>query len=445
MISYRSKQMLIGGGLLVLVGLAVAWWFSAMEQKWQLQRRPLLAAARNPMLAASRWLELNQHPITLQRTLNDALRRPQRGVLLLGDSSGTLGEEQARQLLDWVRAGNTLIMRPVQADDYEAEDDEAADGQDQAPAAASAAAASAAAASAAAASTGDASAATASGVTAQASASVAVVAPAPEVQAADPVSRHFGIGLLARPAAPAQQCPRPEEPAAVILPGQNYPLQLESGWLRLHASGSGPRPLYRDGSGAALQVFAEGAGRVVLLSAAPFSNDTLGHYDHAELLLALTRLQQPRAPVVLVENLDVPRWYVLLWQRFAPAILTLAAGLLLLLWAAVRRFGPLLPEAASERRALIEHIDASARWLWKLPAGRTQLLQAARAPVLALLERRLPALARLPDARVRLLAEECGLSESQVRLALQDPPASLPGEFTRQIQLLQGLRTHYER
>ena len=460
--SYRLKQILLAAGLLLLLGLACAWWFAAMERQWQIQRRSAPQTSGNPLLAATRWLESHHHEVTLQATLSDALRRPPRGVLLLGDSDGELGEEQAAALLRWVRAGNMLIMRPAQDEEYAQEEAAEADtgAVTAAPvasgvAASASTAASVAAASAAAAAGAETSAAAssaqASAVATSSPAAAAASSPvaAPAATRFDPISRHFGISLVSPPPRPAEKG-RPckcedEPPVQVTLPGQPYPLLLDTAWKQLHATGKGPRPRYRDHGGTTLQVFAEGAGHVVLLAGTPFTNHTLGQQDHAELLLALTRLQAPRAPVVLVLNLDVPRWYQVLWQRFPAAILTLALALLLLLWAAVRRFGPLLPEAAGERRALIEHIDASGRWLWKLDGGREQLLQAARIPVLALLERRLPGLARLPDARLRQVAEACGLSAAQVRYALQDPPARLPGEFTRQLQLLQGLRKHYER
>jgi hypothetical protein len=127
-------------------------------------------------------------------------------------------------------------------------------------------------------------------------------------------------------------------------------------------------------------------------------------------------------------------------------MLALAALLVAWLWGASRRFGPMLPAPVLARRALIEHIDASGRWLWKLEAGRERLLEAVRQRTLAVLQRRQPALMRLErDERHARLAEQCKLSITRVRSALEGGAASDPIEFARQISTLQQLRAHHER
>ena len=72
-------------------------------------------------------------------------------------------------------------------------------------------------------------------------------------------------------------------------------------------------------------------------------------------------------------------------------------GLLIILWTwrHARRFGAILPEPNLERRSLLEHIDASARWAWTTAMGRQNLLDAARAACKESLRRRAPELLRL--------------------------------------------------
>ena len=106
----------------------------------------------------------------------------------------------------------------------------------------------------------------------------------------------------------------------------------------------------------------------------------------------------------------------------------------------------MLPEAGQERRALMEHVDASGRWLWKLPQGRTVLLLAARYATTQVLQRRVPGLQQMqPGEQVHILAQACQLAAASVASALHHPAATLPPDFTRQIQTLQQLRKHYER
>ena len=214
--------------------------------------------------------------------------------------------------------------------------------------------------------------------------------------------------------------------------------------------GKGPAPLWGDTYGLAVQVYAEGRGKVAMVASDPldsyFDNDALGDFDHGELLVLLAGLQGPKAPVLLVQQNNTIGWGAWLWQHCRPVVLGLAALLLLWTWNATRRFGPLLPEAATARRALIEHIEASGRWLWRLPQGRALLLEAVRQRTEKQLLRRLPELHALGgDERARRLARLVRLPEAQVRDALHGPAAARAADFTRQISTLQQLRAHHER
>jgi len=162
--------------------------------------------------------------------------------------------------------------------------------------------------------------------------------------------------------------------------------------------------------------------------------------------LGLTDFDDRARRVTIVKHLDSPAWYSVLWAMFPQSLLAFAVALILLGWAAVRRFGPLLPEPNLLRRSMLEHVEASSRWLWKSDKGREILLDAARATTMKILMRRIPQLhGKSEQEKVVLLAEQTGLLQSDIDVALHNIAASRPQEFTRQIQTLQRLRKHYER
>jgi hypothetical protein len=251
---------------------------------------------------------------------------------------------------------------------------------------------------------------------------------------------------------PATSCPAPiaecdaQDFTHLVAPGTTHALELETGTYALVTMPGAPAPLWHDIENTSVRVYGEGKGRVVMLATDYFGNHALQAKDHAELLLALTALRGAGSHVTIVKYLDMQPWWQLLWDRFYMLMLGAALLLALALWAAVRRFGPLLPAPAAARRSLMEHIDASGAWLWKADGGRQVLLDAARAETLALVRRRAPALMRLPEAELpAALAAACRLSSANVHDALYGAAASAPQQFTRQIRTLQTLRNHHER
>jgi hypothetical protein len=433
--SGRIQALLAAAGVVLLVGCAMLWQSLMVEvpawKPWQSE-----AARNNPMLAASLLLQ-RQHKVTSEPVLSQyLLEHLPAGTLLLAPGA-TPDPAQAEQLLAWVRRGNTLIMTPM---------------------------------------------------------------PVGAGKGSDPIGRRFGLGLSYRVhqdsscralpkthATPAVKRPKPppaapkvdsededdEEvaPAAaddeedeqdadsdglqhlvcVPVPGLPYRLEVRRLYTALQVNGKPPAPpVWRDDFELSVNVFNEGKGKVALMAGSPqdnyFSNKRLGELDHAELLLHLTGLAGERTPVIMVQQLRSQRWPSYLWQHYQPLLLGAAVTLALWLWGATRRFGALLPEPEQERRSLLEHIDASGRWLWQLPGGRARLLQAVRQRTLTLLLRRIPELHPLDDGeRARRLARRCHLDESQVRRALYEPVATRAVDFTNQISILQQLRAHYER
>ncbi|HEV7816990.1 MAG TPA: DUF4350 domain-containing protein [Janthinobacterium sp.] len=412
---------LLAGLLCLLLAAGAAWaWLTFMERRLEAVPFVSPAARANDMLAAQRLLERYGHPVRLDATLGETLSRAlPDGTLILADLNGQMSARQAEQLLAWVRRGNVLLTIPRWSPEGKRDRPEAAQ-------------------------------------------------PLPQAQL-DPIGARTGVALSFRSkirddcdadADAAAAAPGAAPGAAdgknlhylacLTLPGAAAPLALETRMSVLQdtvqAGGRAVAPLWSDREGVAVRAYAEGAGRIVLMSANFFENGVLRQQDHAELLLKLAALAPAARQVLIVQRLDALRWYRALWLAWGLPLSGLGIFLLLLFWRAVRRFGPLLPEPAQARRALLQHIEASGNWLWRAPGGRELLLAATRRWTAALLQRRMPEWPLLaPEEQLRRLLRLTPFSADELRSALQAPAAAQAPVFTRQIQILQQLRQVHER
>lgn len=242
--------------------------------------------------------------------------------------------------------------------------------------------------------------------------------------------------------------------------GLEYDLRMRPGWDQLQErvsldatldAGRAPRrgsvkSMLSEGAEDVLRIYPHGQGHIVVMAVNPFINSELGYYDHAEIMMALLELNPRGKSLSLIKNLDYLPWYKAAWDHGWPMLSALACTLALLLWLGLRRFGPLLPEPESERRALIEHVDASARWLWHLSGGPEILLSSARQHVLHLLRRRHPDWNVISaQTQVERLADLHQLNQEKLHQALHGNASANPHQFTEQVKTLQILRKHYER
>lgn len=165
-----------------------------------------------------------------------------------------------------------------------------------------------------------------------------------------------------------------------------------------------------------------GKGSVDVLSTLDFlGNRRIEQREHWQLA------HQVLAPALagrihLVYNADVPSFWRVLWQH-AWAIL-IGAVLALVAWLFMRgqRFGPLLPAAAPDRRALLEHVQAAGEHAWRHGAAR-ELHVALRDAFLARLRRRDPMAAALQgEVRIDYLASKFSVDPARIRNALVPPP-----------------------
>lgn len=137
-----------------------------------------------------------------------------------------------------------------------------------------------------------------------------------------------------------------------------------------------------------------GQGRVTLLTDLElFANRRLADHDHADFLWALVECN-PGGRVWLQYRTLVPSLAQLLWQRAWMPLLGLMLALLAALWHYSQRLGPIRVPRSGEERRLAEHLQASARFLWRQGVGPV-MLQAARHYTLHRLARRRPGAAEL--------------------------------------------------
>ena len=448
--------------ILALLGIVAAgalgtwWWYEHMELKWQAEAGQSDAARHNRLLAATMLLRQDARTVTVAGSLGElVLDKLPDGTLLLADASGVMEQDKANRLLAWVQRGNTLIAQPRWINSAEEElledqiDEAAREEGVQAPTTPAPA------------EDDDEPAVEIEDAKEAAKARAAKAEDSSDdLVENDPIAARLGVRLFAIAYAPpcdekTSKGKRCKQVAAgkhtdvmrrVQIPGTGYALDVDAGRKKLIGMPDAPEPLWSDEDENTVRVYQEGKGRIVMVADDFFNNEELRAHDHGELLLALAALNKTSRNVVIVQNLDALRWYRLLWKHYSLALLGLAALIALTFWAAVRRFGPVLPQPANERRSLMEHIDASGAWLWKAQDGRQVLLDAARQDTLEMIRRRAPALFRLPQQELyAALARLCDLPEDQVAQAMNQAAASTPLHFTRQIRILQELRNHHER
>lgn len=183
-----------------------------------------------------------------------------------------------------------------------------------------------------------------------------------------------------------------------------------------------------------------GRGEVtVLCDLGWFVNGRIGSGDHAGLFWSALDAR-PGLRVQMVPGIERPSLLQLAWQRAWPLLVALAVFVLAWLWQATRRFGPLQPGPAAERRRLAEHLEATGRYLLR-HGGLARLQAASRARLLAQVQRRHPQWRGLPPAALAAqLAARARLEPGAVeRVLATDAPDHLP-QFAADIRLLNRLR-----
>lgn len=185
-----------------------------------------------------------------------------------------------------------------------------------------------------------------------------------------------------------------------------------------------------------------GQGRVTLTTDNHlWSNYRIGCYDHAYLLSALT---QDSGKVWIVLNETSASLAAVLWRSFSVALSLLGLVLVLWIWNQLARFGPIFETDNRIRRSLMEHIDASAGFLYrkKLTAS---LLEDLLAQIELRCERLYRGYSNLPSGdRARILADHTQLALAEIEQLLNLDSAAQSSlseaEFVKRVELCQKIR-----
>lgn len=188
---------------------------------------------------------------------------------------------------------------------------------------------------------------------------------------------------------------------------------------------------------------AHGAGRVTVLTDYDFmTNSRIGTADHADMAASLLGLYdaRPVRQILFIPREDADNILILTWKYASPVVIAVLAWLLLALWRAGTRVGPLQPPQPAARRSLAEHVRASGEYLWRHGQSHRlwrATLELARERV----ERTLPA-ASFPNTQAHLaaLAQRSGIDAGHLDdiLHAAHPPA--PEAFANTIATLNQLR-----
>ena len=180
------------------------------------------------------------------------------------------------------------------------------------------------------------------------------------------------------------------------------------------------------------------AGWVTILSDYAFAtNDQLAEYDNAAYLWSvLSRNASP--DVWLVYGVNSPSLWDHLLESAWMALVSVAVLVIALIGVNCRRFGPLIPRQSSQRRRLLEHIEAGGRFLWRYRQSE-ELLHAVQASLLRSLEFRHPGWSAADDLH-RKLAQASGFTQQDVMLALTQREVREEHTFTQLVRTLELIR-----
>lgn len=182
-----------------------------------------------------------------------------------------------------------------------------------------------------------------------------------------------------------------------------------------------------------------GRGRVTVITDSElWKTPAIGLHDNAWLLWYLTQ----GSGVTLLSNTDAENLLSLLLRYFPQALLALAALILLGLWRAGVRQGPIQAPSPKARRQLQEHLNASADFLLRR-SGQNSLLQALQRDILRTARRRHPGFEQLDTAgQWQALERLTRQPASLISQALGPLPAKRlsSADFSRQVAGLQTLR-----
>lgn len=192
------------------------------------------------------------------------------------------------------------------------------------------------------------------------------------------------------------------------------------------------------GSMANLLRFSVESGAITVLSDIDlFTNDFIGEYDHAYLF---ARLVDTPGKVWIFYSADMPSLLALLWQRMPYLLLIVITFLLLAGWHMMLNSGPKLHAQYDSRRNLLEHLEATANYSWRIDKAR-QLFTDNRHAVEQAWRRRHPQLTTMNKHECcEWISEKTGMTANAIERTLYGDIAT-EQDFIRATAVLQRLAT----
>jgi hypothetical protein len=398
-------------GSVLLGGLLAYWFFTTYEKVSEEVDIGFHGEARsNPLLAAQRFFETYQVPVNSHEGLVQL--PPQDTTLIVPTQRLEMGPNEAGRYLHWIEAGGHMVVAASRgyyklADRQDALLELVGIGQVE---------------------------------------NTFTYSPA-ETQASDDDTSDEDT-------TDAQVCPAPSNPDGaqflhdnlvyVDWPGSNALLtMMMNDYYRLDTDAVNyPSVLtLEDEIGVYLVRLQIGKGYLTVLYNSYFMfNNDIKKYDNAEFLWRVAQIDTTPRPVWLVYSDDMPSLAVWL-ARFAwTALSSFGVFIIVWLWYASRRFGPVLPPLPQARRRLLEHVEATGRFLWQHDNSQ-QLYQGVNHALLRTLEIRHPAwLSKSAEQLQQRLAEISHLPFAQVQQAMTFSHVHNEFEFTKTIQTLEHIR-----
>ena len=334
-------------------------------------------ARRDPWLAATRFLELNNLPVLQQRGIPDLTDAP--SVIII-TAEAIRSEALARRLVTWTRSGGHLIYLAEGGESWRNDWENSPTGN-------------------------------------------------PQRDVPHPLLTLLGVTQ--------SEVPRDSTGLSrVTLDGEEFKVSLEEK-VSFDLTGAREPIAFSAGNhpATALASLHTGEGMVTLVSHAhAFRNRWIDDDDHAALLLALVD-QTPVQQVIFVKAAALNLWGMLREHAW-PALLALAVLVAGWLWGVLPRFGPVraLPRRAERRFA--GHLEEAGTFLWHQRLTDS-LLESPRQAVLSAARRH--GLREGERLFTDLLATRAGLPPERVQAALYGGGLAEAKPFTRQMADLQTL------
>jgi len=193
-----------------------------------------------------------------------------------------------------------------------------------------------------------------------------------------------------------------------------------------------------DDDGATFAQLDWGKGLVSLVTETEvWNNYQIDEFDNVELLLGLTSNSKN---VFIFSSKELPHWFIILLD-FSPYFVWFGLLLLILaLWRAAVRFGPVLKTDEQSYSPFSQHIEAAGEFYWRTDQKQQLLLDLRNSILLAFYKKR-PQVRGAEQAKLlHSLSEFSGWEESDLQELLFSESTPNEAQFTRWISALQSLR-----